>query len=364
MCYMKTKIKVVPVIPSLNPDQKLIDYVSALIKLGFEKIIIVNDGSSQKHDKYFDKLIDKKECIILKHTVNKGKGSALKTAFNYYLENFSNYDGVVTADSDGQHSPEDTLKVALKLSTNKNSLVLGTRDFNEKQVPFKSRYGNKITTFVFKLFYDKKINDTQTGLRGLSKEFIKTCLVLPGERFDYEINMLIEAVDKKINIIEETIETIYIGDNASSSFNPLNDSIRIYKVMLGKFLKFYFSGIFSFIVDIMLFILFSSFMFNNLLDHYSIIISTAMARIISSLINYTLNRNVVFGSKVKNNKLLFKYYSLCIIKMIVSALLVSLLFNITIMGKSVCKIIVDMFLLVISYKIQQKFIFIKESSYV
>ena len=105
-------MKIVPVIPSLNPDDKIIDYVEELIKVGFKKIIIVNDGSTNKHDKYFDTLKKHRECVILNHIKNQGKGRALKTAFNYYLENFKNYSGVVTEDSDGQHSASDTLNIA------------------------------------------------------------------------------------------------------------------------------------------------------------------------------------------------------------------------------------------------------------
>ena len=230
--------KVALIIPSLNPDQKLIEYVKEVIKMGFKNIIIVNDGSKE-YDRYFNELSKYDECIVLKHATNLGKGRALKTAFQYYLNKFNDFTGVVTADSDGQHSLKDTLKVTNEITD--NSLVLGTRNFNEKQVPFKSRYGNKITTFIFKTLYGKKINDTQTGLRGLSNDFIKQSLNLKGERFEYEINMLIEAVISKTEIKEVIIKTIYIEDNKSSHFNPIKDSIKIYKVMFSEFFKLHFS---------------------------------------------------------------------------------------------------------------------------
>lgn len=231
--------KVALIIPSLNPDQKLIEYVKEAIKMGFKNIIIVNDGSSKEYDKFFNELSKYNECIVLKHATNLGKGRALKTAFQYYLNKFNDFTGVVTADSDGQHSLKDTLKIANEITD--NSLVLGMRNFNEKQVPFKSRYGNKITTFIFKTLYGKKINDTQTGLRGLSNDFIKHSLNLNGEGFEYEINMLIEAIRNKTEIKEVFIRTIYIEDNKSSHFNPIKDSIKIYKVMFSEFFKLHFS---------------------------------------------------------------------------------------------------------------------------
>lgn len=226
------EIKIIPIIPSLNPDNKTIKYVEDLIKLGFKKIIVVNDGSSSEYDRYFESLSKNKECVILKHNINYGKGKALKTAFKYYLDNFNDYTGIVTVDSDGQHSLDDTLRIAKELKKNNDCLILGTRDFNKRNVPFKSKYGNKITTFVFKLLYGKKINDTQTGLRGISNDLISKIVNIPGDRFEYEINMLIFAVKNKINIIEIPIKTIYKNKNNGSHFKPFKDAIKIYKCIL------------------------------------------------------------------------------------------------------------------------------------
>src|SRR5574344_755488 len=351
---MKNKMKIVILIPSLNPDMKLVNYVNELIINGAKNIIVVNDGSSTKYDKYFSMIKDK--CVVLVHSVNQGKGRAMKTGFNYYLNNYPTYDGVVTADSDGQHSAVDTMKIASKLSKNKNSLILGCRDFNDSSVPFKSRYGNKITSLIFKLLYGKYISDTQTGLRGFSNDFIKKCLKMTGEKYDLEINMLIEAVMKKVNIIEEPIETIYINDNSSSHFNPVKDSIKIYKILFAKFLKFAFSGIFSSIVDIGLFSLFIyALKFIIKEQYWYILIATVIARIISSLVNYSLNKNVVFDSKNKHS--FIKYYILVVIQMILSSTFVYLLHNKLIFNETLCKVIVDLILFFISFQIQQKIVF-------
>lgn len=353
------KINVIPLIPSLNPDEKMIKYIKELIEIGFKKIIIVNDGSSKKYDHYFDEIDKLDECVILKHAVNQGKGRALKTGFNYYLNNFSDYDGVVTADSDGQHSVKDTMKVAKSLSKNKKSLILGTRDFNEEQVPFKSKYGNKITTLVFKLLYGKKINDTQTGLRGIPNNFIENCITLSGERFEYEINMLISCVKNNIKIKEEIIETIYIEENKSSHFNPIKDSIRIYKILFTEFFKFTFSGIFSFIVDILIFSFLINFVFFKTSPELSIFLSTLVARIISSMINYLLNKNVVFDCDNNNKLLILKYYSLCVIQMCASSIFTTLLFKTNIFNEVISKTIVDLILFFISFNVQKKYIFKK-----
>lgn len=354
MFNMNKKTKIVSLIPSLNPTEKLINYVNELIDIGFEKIIIVNDGSGEEYNKYFEQLETHKECIVLKHTINKGKGRALKTGFEYYLKNFKDYDGIVTSDSDGQHSAKDTKLIACKLSQYNNSLILGSRNFDLKNVPFKSKSGNKITSFIFKLLYGKKINDTQTGLRGIPNNYIQSCLDLVGERFEYEINMLCDAVEQNIDIKEIIIETIYLNENQSSHFNPIKDSIRIYKVIFSQFLKFTISGIISFVSDILLFNLIINFIFNNS-NIVTIMTSTILARIFSSYINYNLNRKNVFNSKAKNT--LFKYYLLCAIQVILSGIITYLLFKLNIMNETVCKTITDLTLFFVSYNIQKKYVF-------
>ena len=335
------EIKIIPVIPSLNPDIKLVNYVDGLIKVGFKKIIIINDGSKKECDKYF-KMLKNENCIILNHCVNQGKGRGLKTAINYYLDNNLNieYLGIITADCDGQHTPKDTLKVALSLLENPQTLILGTRDFDSKNVPFRSKFGNKITTIIFKLLYGKKINDTQTGLRAIPNHFLATCLNLIREKYDYEINMLIETVRKKIEIKEEIIETIYIEDNKSSHFHPVKDSLKIYRVLFNQFVKFAFSGIFSFLFDILLFSLLVNLVFGFLNVDLKIIISTIIARVLSSLVNFNLNKKVVFNCQNNSSLYLIKYYSLCLVQMLLSAILTTLLYKVLI-NETISKVIID-----------------------
>lgn len=355
-------INIIPLIPAYEPDEKLEKYVKELISCGFEKIIIVNDGSSEKNKIYFEALKQRKECIILEHKQNKGKGQALRTGFEYYLNNFSDkYSGIVTADSDGQHTVKDTIKIAKIVSENKNKkmLVLGVRDFSKEDVPFKSKFGNNITRLIFKLLYGKNITDTQTGLRGFTNEYIKECIEITGDRYEYETNMLIQATRNDIEIKEETIETIYINDNETTHFNPIKDSYKIYKLLFANFIKFSCSGILSFIVDWLIFVIFANRILTFLEQSKAILFSTIIARIISSIVNFVLNKNVVFNFKENKNitSVIIKYYSLCIVQMLLSATLVIAFTQILPITKNVLKIIVDLLLFFISYRIQHKYVF-------
>ena len=225
-------MKVVPIIPSFDPDDKLISLVDNLVNAGYNKIIIVDDGSKNKN--IFNKLKDHKECILLTHDINKGKGEALKTAFNYYKDNLINdYKGVICLDSDGQHTIEDTINISNKLFET-NNFILGARLFNTKETPSRNKLGNRITSYIFKLLYKIYLKDTQTGLRAIPNRLIDLHLKTEGSRFEYEINTLIELVLNKEKIEEVDIKTIYLKDsNKNSHFNPIKDSYKVYKVLFG-----------------------------------------------------------------------------------------------------------------------------------
>lgn len=348
---MKNK-DVVVVIPTLNPNIKIMSsFINELIK-EFSNIVVVNDGSRDEYSDFF-KDLEKKKIVVLKHHINYGKGRALKNAMNYILNEYSDVKAIVTADSDGQHSVKDIKRIADSTKRHPNAYVLGSRDFKQSNVPFKSRYGNIITRNVFKLFVGLSISDTQTGLRGMSPKVATYFLDTTGERFEYETNTLLECKEKDINIVEETIETIYIDDNSESHFNPVKDSIRIYKL----FIKYILSAISSFALDIVLFALFMHFLPEEM--HNKIIISTIFARVISSLYNYFVNSKVVFKKSTKSS--IVKYFILAIIQMFASGIFVDLLSkNVFSFNPTIIKIIVDSIIFIVNFFIQREWVFKKK----
>lgn len=356
--YLK---EVAVLIPSLDPDEKMVEYVQGLKNRGFENIIIVDDGSQECTQMYFAAVKELQGVVILRHAVNQGKGRALKTGFHYFLNTYKkeNMVGVVTADADGQHSVEDTARIARCLKVS-GGVVLGTRNFKASNVPFKSKSGNQITTAVFALLYGKKISDTQTGLRGIPYSFVSSCLQFAGERFDYEIAMLIETVRAKKTILEEPIETIYIDSNRATHFHALKDSIRIYKVILRMFFQFALSGLLSFVVDISIFDLLTKTVLASLDVSVAVFGGSLFARAVSSLLNYWLNRNAVFKDKKSAGKSFVRYYCLCIIQILCSWILVVLVFRQLSWDTTLIKTIVDICLFFISYQIQRLWIFGEE----
>lgn len=345
---MKNK-DIIVVIPTLNPNEKIMDeFINKLKKL-FSNILIVDDGCNAKSREYLESL-KSNNIKVITHYKNYGKGRALKFALNHILNEYKDVKAIVTADCDGQHSPEDILKVGKKTIDNPNAYVLGCRNFKKDNVPFKSRYGNIITRNIFKIFIGIKITDTQTGLRGMSPRVAEMFLDTSGERFEYETNTLIECKEKDIPIVEETIDTIYINDNSESHFNPIKDSIRIYKL----FVKYIFSAISSFALDILLFAIFMKVLPISIGN--KIIYSTIFARIISSLYNYLVNSRLVFKKSKRSS--IIKYFILVVVQMFASGFIVDLLSkNVFTFNPTLIKIIVDSVIFVVNFFIQREWVF-------
>lgn len=347
--------KEVPVIiPSYEPDEKLTGLLRALRKNGFKEIVLVDDGSGEAYRHFFKQAKEEYHCHVLQHEVNRGKGRALKTAFDFVLKEFPHAVGSITADSDGQHTPECILACAEALLAHPDSLIMGCRSFDKEDVPARSEFGNKCTRVVMKYLTGISVSDTQTGLRGISSSFMKELLSVKGDRFEFETNMLIETKAGKIPIVEVPIQTIYIEENKTSHFNPVKDSLRIYSIF-GKYL---FSSLSSSVLDLVLFSLFCRLFKGQQFGSITYIVaSTVLARIISAVYNYSLNYKVVFQSRNSVAATMFKYFLLAAVQMCFSAFLVNFLYPLFGGAEVLVKIPVDILLFFISFVIQREFVY-------
>ena len=272
-------------IPAYEPDRGLSGLVRRLSEAGLP-VVVVNDGSSAAAEPVFQ---DLGAAVVLRHEKNCGKGRALKTGIAYMAA--QGFEGVVTADADGQHSPEDILRVAEALSVSAARLVLGARDVS--RMPPRSKTGNGLTRVLFRLLYGIRLRDTQTGLRGipLTERSLPGLLNLPGEGYEYEMEMLARSAALFPAGAEEVeIQTIYSeASDAVSHFRPLRDGMRIYAVLFRQFPRFLISSLLAFLVDYLAF---------NLLYYLVLgqsVPAAVLARVISGTVNYNVNRHMVFG---------------------------------------------------------------------
>lgn len=298
MIYIdKTRIVL---IPSYEPREILIDIVKKVKQVGFD-VVVVDDGSGDKYSNIFFNLI--KYAYVISYPENKGKGHALKEGLKYIKKTYRGEFTVVTMDSDGQHSLSDVINVCADAEIYPGSLVLGSRK-QGKSSPIRSRFGNCITRNIYRIVAGLNVYDTQTGLRAFDKSLLPFLVDVQGERFEYEMNVLLEAARRKIPIREITIKTIYIDGNSGSHFDKIKDSYRIYK----EIIKFSLSSLAGFITD---YIIYSLIM----LIGNNIVLSNIIARMVSATVNYSINYKLVFKNKgnVLNSAVRYFILALCIL---------------------------------------------------
>ncbi|MDO4466047.1 MAG: bifunctional glycosyltransferase family 2/GtrA family protein [Bacillota bacterium] len=339
---------IVLVIPAYNPDAHLSSLLNDLLYKWEGPIVVVDDGSE---DKSYLRSIQKSNVHLLEHYVNLGKGRSIKNAINYSLITYKDIMGFVLADCDGKFSYKDILKVAYTLSMHPNHLILGARDMNSPNWPSSLRWGNKIFTQVMNFTFDLSIHDSQSGLRGIPKEYAATCLNLPGDRYEFDTNVLLSSKKAKIDIKEVAIETNFLeGDAEDTHFKPFKDTLEIASAII----KFAASSGACSVLDLFLYSFFCTGIFTG---KYSILLATVTARIVSSTLNYLINRKMVFDADHTDFKTKEKYFLLVVGIMISSAILVSLLTSIIPLPSLIIKLLVDFLLWFANYYFQRTWVF-------
>jgi glycosyltransferase involved in cell wall biosynthesis len=338
-------------IPAYQPNEKLIQLISSLRELHpQQRIIVVDDGSSTDKSQIFAKICDF-NIELLKHAKNQGKGQALKTGFKHWLASSAPTSlGIVTADADGQHLPKDIIQLSDVFMRNPSYLYLGVRQFNKVSTPWRSRFGNKLTKFVLRLFTKVPLQDTQTGLRAIPRKLIKEVLLnSKTSGYDFELEMLLTAEENQIAIKQIPISTVYLDDNSSSHFNPLIDSIKIYFV----FIRFAAISLLSAAIDFTLF----SLMY---WAKKNIFLAVLVGRVLSATFNFKLNHHLAFKSQNKLLPAAIKYASLASFLGLIAYSLIKFIHSFGINVYS-SKIIAEIALFILSFTIQRFFIFNKSS---
>lgn len=307
--FYKESISVL--IPTFNPDNNLIKLIKELKEKWDStlfrselSVVIVDDGSDRKRSReLLDILSADKNIKILKHDRNMGKGIAIKSGLKYLQKKQTKF--IVTADSDGQHSPHDIYRI-LAFAIKKDNLVLGVRDFSKKRVPLKSLFGNRVTSGIFFLVTGKKLTDTQTGLRAFPRSFIQKLLNIAGERYEYELNVLLETSSSK-SIDTITIDTIYLDNNKKSFFRPIRDSVLVYSV----FVKYCLISLLVSILDFAAIYLGTIF--------FPTIYSFVIVRFVTAHLYFFLMKTKAFRKKGGLTHQVLKYYALVLLNIILSS---------------------------------------------
>ncbi len=260
----------------------------------------------------------------------------MKTGFSHIIHSCEPESIVVTLDTDGQHSVRDALRVAEQTAGQPDTLILGVRTFGT-DTPLRSRFGNTVTRGVYRISTGNRIRDTQTGLRGCDEGLLSTLLEVPGERFEYEMNMLMACPKLGIPIREIPIETIYQNGNKSAHFRMLEDSVRIY----ANILEFAASSLIGFLVDCGLYSLLVV-MLSGLGTTVSIPLANVEARVVSAATNFTINKRVVFRHQGSAWKVGVQYFGLAACILCGNAVLLSVMITGLGMNKFAAKLVTEL----------------------
>lgn len=331
-------------IPAYQPDARLPRLILELHRADpSTKIVVVDDGSGQKFSDIFDASATAGAHVI-SYENNRGKGYALREGFTWIRDVAGDSpECVVTADADGQHTLNDIFRVG-RTCTDTGTSVLGVREF-VGHVPAPSRIGNTATSALFWLATGWKLKDTQTGLRAFPVALLPELLEVQGDRYEYELRVLLHLAKFRHPVTQISIETIYEAGNPTSHFRPLQDSARIWAPLL----KFAASSGVATVIDYVLVLV-----LNALTG--ALFFPVVTARLVSASVNFAMNRRVFEATGVPLRRSALRYAALAVAVVAGSYTMLAVLTGIG-MPLWIAKIIADTTMYLVSYSAQSRYVF-------
>jgi putative flippase GtrA len=252
----------------------------------------------------------------------------------------------VRADSDGQHMVSDVARGALAVRGAATGIVLGSRRF-DGLVPLRSRLGNDVTRIVVRLVTGRRPVDTQTGLRGYPAAMLDWLTTIDGDRFQYELAVLLAAHRAGFEFHQVPITTLYLEHNASSHVRPVRDSIRVDVPIV----VFAMSSLTAFLIDVALF-------FALMTATGSLATSVVAARVVSASVNFAINHRIVFAERPRHPaSAAARYVALVAALMVANYVLLRVLTGPVGLGVVVAKLVTELTLFIASYHVQRRVVF-------
>ena len=331
-------------IPAYQPDARLPRLILELHRADpSTKIVVVDGGSGQKFSDIFEASATAGAHVI-SYEHNRGKGYALREGFTWIRDVAGDsQECVVTADADGQHTLNDIFRVG-RTCTDTGKSVLGVREF-VGHVPARSRIGNTATSALFWLATGWKLKDTQTGLRAFPVALLPALLKVQGDRYEYELRVLLHLAKFRHPVTQIPIETIYEAGNPTSHFRPLQDSARIWAPLL----KFAASSGVATVIDYVLVLV-----LNALTG--ALFFPVIAARLVSASVNFAMNRRVFEATGVPLRRSALRYAALAVAVVAGSYTMLAVLTGIGI-PLWIAKIIADTTMYLVSYSAQSRYVF-------
>ena len=354
------------VIPAYRPDDRLFGVIDGLIS-DEHRFVVVDDGSGPVCASLFRKLEKEySHCVtVIHHSLNRGKGHAMKTAFEHIQNVCREDDGILTIDADSLDRLNDAKALISAWEGDRSAFYIASNVFTGK-IPLRDKIGSTITRSVFAVTSGVRIGDTESGLRAFSVKLIPDLLKIKGERFDFEIAELLYAAKERIRIVEIPFEREYSTGNHRRHY-LFKDSWLIYKMIF----VFMLSSFSCFLIDYTLLLVlagvfkklpgaievsageFRLSMLGTQVDTH--LLALIIARTVSSFCNYLLNREIVF--KTGSRAAIVRFYAVIIGLLLANYGLLALVASENGLPLWIAQLVVQAVLYPISFILQRKFVF-------
>ncbi|MBF0710517.1 MULTISPECIES: glycosyltransferase [unclassified Gemella] len=349
--------RIMLIISANNPNKSLIDYTRDL-SLNDIDLIVVDDGSDAKYSELFDKIVSEGH-LVLRHAKKMGHGRSLKTAINHMMnkENLPPYIGIVVTSADAVNDIETVLKLEKEMTTLPNFIILARQNVNYDNIRTFDKVFNRFTSFMTRWIYGKKIIDNFTNLRAYPISLIGQILATRGEDLDLEARFLAKAMDEGIAVKEIRLDNNYHVENKGKEY--LLEKFKVFKQIISPFAKYSSISIITALTELLLFkILTTLFLFFNMeKDLIFIFVSIFFAKSMASILNIVLNKNYKYKNSGRKKITFYRHLLINFIKLGLSSYLIYILMNKLAYDEVRSKILVDILLFLLFYKIVYSWVF-------
>lgn len=227
---MPDTYKIFIVMPAYNEEKVIGRTILGLKRRGYDNIIVVDDGSSDKTAQ----VAEKYGAYVVSHPINRGLGGALKTGIDTAIS--LDADIIVTFDSDGQHDPDDIKRLIVPIQKRKADAVIGSRLRNPRGMPFIRRIGNWGFNLVTFALFGVWTTDSQSGMRAFSRKAAEK-IDIKTNRMEVSSEIIKEIGQKKLRFAEVPIRAIYTEYSKAHGQSSWNAFRILGKLIMRRLMK-------------------------------------------------------------------------------------------------------------------------------
>ena len=332
------KDEVILIIPLCNPEIECFNKFASEIKNYFNKIVVINDGSNNKYNDYFDNLTTK--YTVLTNDLPCGKGLSIKRGIKYTLENYKKIKYFIILDYDFNIDVEDIIKCYKIAISNPDKIIIGKNSIDKNnKVKFVL---NSFIKINFLAYFNKMKENYLFDLQIMDKDTAKKMLNIKENGYDFNLNLVVKNYDDELKILYCPIKTL---ENKNKNNLKINLFKEIYNI-IRLFCKYFIKAIISYVLSLLLFVLFFYYI-NSANDLSGIILSNIISGFIAFAFSMFVNFNNFYKINSFNKNLI--YFIKKILKIIIVGFFIYILYNLLSINLLISKIIVDIITTVVFF---------------